>query len=43
MLADISVVAFDIDGTLYPSWSLNVRLLPYVLRHLSFYLKYNKV
>ena len=43
MLADISVIAFDIDGTLYPSWALNVRLLPHVLRHFSFYLKFNTV
>ena len=43
MLTDISVVAFDIDGTLYPSWALNVRIVGYVLRHLKFYWSYNKV
>ena len=43
MLDDIKAVAFDIDGTLYPSSSLYVRLLPYIIKHLRFYLHYNKV
>ncbi|MBQ0050623.1 MAG: HAD family hydrolase [Treponema sp.] len=43
MLDEIKVVAFDIDGTLYASWDLYFRLIPYVLRHLKFYLHYNKV
>lgn len=43
MLEHISVIAFDIDGTLYPSWALNVRIVGYVLRHLKFYWSYAKV
>lgn len=43
MLADIKAVAFDIDGTLYPSLSLYWRLIPYIIRHFRFYLKYSKV
>lgn len=42
MLADIKAVAFDIDGTLYPQSSLYVRLLPYIIRHLRFYIHYNR-
>ena len=26
-------VAFDLDGTLYPNYSLNIRLIPFALRH----------
>lgn len=43
MLKDVSVVAFDIDGTLYPAWRLNIRLVGYVLRHLNFYIHYSRV
>lgn len=43
MLENIKVVAFDIDGTLYPSSSLFFRMIPYVLKHLRFYLHYNRV
>ncbi len=43
MLKNIKAVAFDIDGTLYPASSLNIRLIPYVVKHLFFYLHYNKV
>lgn len=43
MLGDIKAVAFDIDGTLYPSFPLYIRLLPYIIRHFRFYLHYNKV
>lgn len=39
----ISVIAFDIDGTLYSSSLFTLRIIPYFLRHLPFYLKYNKV
>jgi putative hydrolase of the HAD superfamily len=28
-----SAVAFDLDGTLYPNYRLNVRLLPFLCRH----------
>ena len=43
MLDGIKAVAFDIDGTLYPSFSLYIRLVPYIVRHFSFYLHYNKI
>lgn len=43
MLENIKAVAFDIDGTLYPSFSLYIRLIPYALKHFRFYIKYNKV
>jgi HAD superfamily hydrolase (TIGR01549 family) len=33
MLSGISAVAFDLDGTLYPNYSLNIRLLPFLFRH----------
>ena len=43
MFGDVKAVAFDIDGTLYPSFSLYIRLLPYIIRHFRFYLHYNRV
>lgn len=43
MLKNISVIAFDIDGTLYPSFSLFIRIIPYFIKNIKFYLKYNKV
>ena len=43
MSLDVKAVAFDIDGTLYPSFSLYIRLIPYVIRHFRFYLNYNRV
>ncbi|MDR2922490.1 MAG: HAD family hydrolase [Treponema sp.] len=33
MMSEISAVAFDLDGTLYPNYSLNIRLLPFLFRH----------
>ena len=39
----IKAVAFDIDGTLYADWKLNVRLSFYVLHHLSFFLRFSRV
>ena len=33
MLPGITAVAFDLDGTLYPNYRLNIRLLPFLLRH----------
>jgi len=33
MRQGISAVAFDLDGTLYPNYSLNLRLLPFLFRH----------
>ncbi|MBR1537259.1 MAG: HAD family hydrolase [Treponema sp.] len=43
MLDGIKVIAFDIDGTLYPQNSLYIRLLPHIIRNFFFYLDYNKV
>lgn len=43
MLQNIKAVAFDIDGTLYPSFSLYVRLIPYVIKHIRFYVHFNRV
>ena len=42
-LAGIEVVAFDIDGTLYPNYRLYPRLIFHVLRHLRFYFLYSQV
>ncbi len=42
-MRDFEVIAFDIDGPLYPSWQLNIRLVPYVLAHAGFFLHYQKV
>jgi len=33
MLQGINAVGFDLDGTLYPTYRLNVRLLPFLFRH----------
>ncbi|MCR5761797.1 MAG: HAD family hydrolase [Treponema sp.] len=43
MYNDIKAIAFDIDGTLYPSWRLYTRIAGYFLHHIQFFLKYNKV
>jgi len=42
MLSGISAVAFDLDGTLYPNYSLNLRLLPFLFRHLRFMLAFGR-
>lgn len=36
MTLDISAVAFDIDGTLYPAYRFNVRIIPFILKNLNF-------
>lgn len=41
-LGEIDAVAFDIDGTLYRNYSLNIRAIPYVIGHSKFFLGYNK-
>ena len=33
MSQDFDAVAFDLDGTLYPNYRLNVRLLPFLVKH----------
>ncbi|MGL4982615.1 MAG: HAD family hydrolase, partial [Treponemataceae bacterium] len=40
---DIQAIAFDIDGTLYPSWKLNIRIIPYFIKNLPFFLQFSKV
>ncbi len=42
-LKDVKVVAFDIDGTLYPTMGLYIRLVPYFLRHLRFFIHWGRV
>jgi len=42
MLSGISAVAFDLDGTLYPNYSLNLRLLPFLFRHCRFMLAFGR-
>ena len=37
MKKEIKAVAFDIDGTLYSDFSLYIRVIPYVLKNLSFF------
>ncbi|MCQ2597279.1 MAG: HAD family hydrolase [Treponema sp.] len=39
---EIKAVAFDIDGTIYETWKLNIRLPIHFLSHLNFFSKYNK-
>ena len=43
MIEGIKAVAFDIDGTLYPSWRLYIRMGGYFFKNLLFYRKFNKV
>lgn len=42
-LGEIKAVAFDIDGTLYRTWKLNVRMSIHFLRFNQFFLKYGLV
>lgn len=42
-ISNIKAVAFDIDGTLYRAWRLNIRMCLYFLRHSIFFLKYGLV
>ena len=42
MLPGISAVAFDLDGTLYPNYRLNMRLLPFLFRHWKFLLAFGR-
>ncbi len=42
MMKDIEAIAFDIDGTLYSDMSLYIRILPYFLKRLPFFLAYNR-
>ena len=42
-MENIKAVAFDIDGTLYANWRLNVKIVPYFIKNLPFFLEYSKV
>ena len=42
-LGEIKAVAFDIDGTLYRTWKLNIRIIFHFLRYNQFFLKYGLV
>ncbi|MDR1785431.1 MAG: HAD family hydrolase [Spirochaetaceae bacterium] len=43
MIEGVRAVAFDIDGTLYPSWKINILMCAYVLKHFSFFAAFNRV
>ncbi len=43
MLDGISVIAFDIDGTLYSSYRFYSKIFPYFVKNFGFFLKFNKV
>jgi putative hydrolase of the HAD superfamily len=42
MRSDIKGVAFDLDGTLYPNYRLNIRLIPFVLTNLPLLMAFGK-
>lgn len=42
-MKEIKAIAFDIDGTLYPNWRLNIRIIPYFIKNLRFFLAFKKV
>jgi putative hydrolase of the HAD superfamily len=42
MMQEINAVAFDLDGTLYPNYSLNARLLPFLIKHLRFMVAFGR-
>jgi len=42
MLSGIKAAAFDLDGTLYPNYSLDIRLLPFLFRHGRFLLAFGR-
>lgn len=41
-MKNIKAIAFDIDGTLYPDWHLYIRIIPFFLKNITFFLSYNK-
>jgi len=43
MMKDIKAVAFDIDGTLYPDYALNILVIPHFLLHARFFICYDIV
>jgi putative hydrolase of the HAD superfamily len=42
MRGDIEGVAFDLDGTLYPNYRLNIRLLPFALKEWRLLMAFGK-
>lgn len=40
---DIKVIAFDIDGTLYPLYRLYIRMMWYFVRHVKFFYYFGRV
>ena len=42
MRRDIEAVAFDLDGTLYPNYRLNIKLLPFILKECRLLLAFGK-
>ena len=42
MIKGIEGVAFDLDGTLYPNYRLNVRLLPFILKEARLLISFGK-
>ena len=40
---EIKAIAFDIDGTLYSNARLYAKIAPFFLKHLFFFIRYNKV
>lgn len=42
MYKDIEAVAFDIDGTLYPSWKLYLRMPLHILKNFKLYVHFSK-
>ena len=39
-LGEIKAIAFDIDGTLYENWKLNVRIIGHFLVNIAFFARY---
>jgi putative hydrolase of the HAD superfamily len=42
MQPKLGAVAFDLDGTLYPNYRLNIRLIPFILRHFPLLLAFGR-
>jgi putative hydrolase of the HAD superfamily len=42
MQPNLGAVAFDLDGTLYPNYRLNIRLVPFILRHFPLLLAFGR-
>jgi len=39
-LGEIKAIAFDIDGTLYENWKLNIRIIWHFLKNITFFARY---